>query len=56
MGPGGPDTSRSIPPPLFNAPAIPYLSTRRVLSLSFEASILVAYLFERELALRLAVA
>jgi hypothetical protein len=43
-------------PPLFNAPDTYYLCPRRVLSLSFEASILVAYLFERELALRLAVA
>jgi hypothetical protein len=42
--------------PLSNAPTSPYLRQWRVLSLSLEASILVAYLFERELALRLAVA
>ncbi len=42
--------------PLFNTPGTRYVCPRRVLSLSFEASILVAYLFEREPALRLVVA
>jgi hypothetical protein len=42
--------------PLFNSGSAPYLLRWRVLSPSLEDSILVAYLFERELALRLAVA
>jgi len=42
--------------PLFKRSAEAYLGVRRVLSLTLEARILVAYFISRELALRLAVA